>query len=504
MRSGLLQTLGDNHADYLRDESRLSGTAEFIAFPGTEEDVRAVVASVAESGGSLTVQGARTGIAGGAVPKGGLVLNLSRLNKIGHCDVESGLLNVQAGALLTEVRAAAEAQHLFFPPDPTETSASIGGMIATNASGALSFYYGPTRKWVESLRVVLADGSLLVLRRGESRVAGHAFSVTTEEGQLISGRLPGIRMPRVKSAAGYYVAPEMDLIDLFMGMEGTLGIITEAQLRVIPRPAAVAGLTLFLPSTEAALSYVRLARGEGVAGQAGLVTRPVAIEYFNHDTLSLLRRMKQEGKVTGAIPALLARYHTAVYLEFHGDAEAGVEAAAMAAIEAATAVGGNDEDTWYAASARDLEAQKAFRHAVPESVNLLISERRRGEPGITKLGTDMSVPDAALEEVMALYQDGLAASGLESVIFGHIGNNHVHVNILPRTLAEYDCGKALYQTWAQRVVELGGSVSAEHGIGRLKAALLALMVGAEGMAQMRELKRLFDPGLRLNPGVLFR
>jgi D-lactate dehydrogenase (cytochrome) len=413
------------------------------------------------------------------------------------------LLTVQAGTLLTEVRAAAEAHHLFFPPDPTETSASIGGMIATNASGAMSFYYGPTRNWVESLRIVLADGTMLALRRGEVRVTGRTFSVSTEAGRIISGRLPGTVMPRVKSAAGYYVAPEMDLIDLFMGMEGTLGIITEAQIKLMPRPAAVAGLTLFLPSTEAALSFVRLARGEGVAGQAGLGARPVAIEFFNHDTLSLLRRMKQAGKVTSAIPALSDRYHTAVYLEFHGADESDVEAAAMAAIEAATAVGGSDEESWFAASARDLEAQKAFRHAVPESVNLLISERRRTEPGITKLGTDMSVPDAALEEVMAMYQAGLAAAGLESVIFGHIGNNHVHVNILPRTLAEYECGKALYQQWAKQVVALGGSVSAEHGIGRLKVALLALMVGAEGVGQMRDLKRLFDPDLRLNPGVLF-
>ena len=104
---------------------------------------------------------------------------------------------------------------------------------------------------------------------------------------------------------------------------------------------------------------------------------------------------------------------------------------------------------------------------------------------------------------MAMYQEDLQSAGLDSVIFGHIGNNHVHVNILPRSMAEYDRGKALYQSWARRIVEMGGSVSAEHGIGRLKTPLLALMFGIAGVEQMRALKLLFDPGMMLNPGVLF-
>lgn len=503
MKSGLIQTFSESHRDYLHDESRLSGSAQFIAFPCTEQEVVGVVGSSSKAGGAITVQGARTGISGGAVPKGGCIINLSRLNEVHLDPYDKGLLTAQPGALLTEVRAVAEEHHLFFPPDPTETSASIGGMIAANASGAMSYYYGPTRKWVEALRVVLADGSVLVLRRGDQQVAGRRFTLTTQAGRVMSGELPGYTMPPVKSAAGYYAASEMDLIDLFIGMEGTLGLITEAQLRLIPKPACMCGLTVFLPSQAAALAFVRLARGEAIAGQNVLPTQPVAIEYFNHDTLNLLRRMKAEGKGAEAVPTLLPRYHTAVYLEYHGADEDVVEGAALAAIEAATALGGSDEDTWYAANPRDLAPQKAFRHAVPEAVNLLIGERQRSEPAITKLGTDMSVPDAALEAVMAMYQADLASAGLDSVIFGHIGNNHVHVNILPRTMADYHCGKALYQTWARRIVEMGGSVSAEHGIGKLKTSLLALMVGAEGVAQMRDLKRLFDPGMILNPGVLF-
>lgn len=503
MKSEIIQGFNDSHVEYLHDESRLRGSADTIAFPDNEKAVRSVVSAVNAEGGSITVQGARTGIAGGAVPRGGCILNLSRLTGLGSSIIDESALMVEAGVALSEIRLAAADKKLFFPPDPTETSASIGGMIATNASGAMSFYYGATRKWIDTLRVVLADGSLLVLRRGGSCAAGRTFSVTTEDGREFCGELPAYLMPPVKSAAGYYAADGMDLIDLFIGMEGTLGIVTGAQLRLIRAPEVVCGLTVFLPSMAAATTFVRLARSEAVNGRKGLGTIPVAIEYFNHDTLNLLRRMKEEGMGADAVPVLPPHYHTAVYLEYHGQDESIVEEAVLAAIEAATGVGGNEDDTWYATTAHDLKPQKAFRHAVPESVNRLIGERQRMDPGIIKLGTDMSVPDGALEAVMAMYHEDLSVSGLESVIFGHIGNNHVHVNILPRSSEEYDRGKKLYQSWARRIVGMGGSVSAEHGIGKLKTGLLAQMVGDQGIEQMRTLKRIFDPGNVLNPGVLF-
>ena len=140
---------------------------------------------------------------------------------------------------------------------------------------------------------------------------------------------------------------------------------------------------------------------------------------------------------------------------------------------------------------------------MPEAVNLLIDERRKQEPHLTKLGTDMAVPDAALDHILPLYRRTLLAAGLEHVIFGHIGNNHVHVNILSRTMRDYETGKQLYLDWAREVLRLGGTVSAEHGIGKLKTALLREMYGAEGIAQMQAVKRLFDPAGCLNRGNLF-
>lgn len=507
MGSDLVKPWSRDYEDYLRDESRRTGTADSISFPASEAEVAGILREIRAQNGCVTVQGARTGIVAGAVPQGGHVLNLSRMKNIGAIsrDNESDKyrLTVQPGVLLSEIREALAKEDLFFPPDPTETSASIGGMVACNASGAMSFAYGPTRNWVDSLRIVLSDGSTLSLTRGEKSTQSRSFSLTTENGRIITGNLPAYTQPNIKSAAGYYVADNMDMIDLFIGMEGTLGVVTEIGLKLIPKPKVITGLTVFLPSEESALTLVRILRGEAVDGFEQMTTRPVAIEFFNSDALELLRRAKSNYSAFEAIPALKPHFHTAVYTEFHGESEDILEEAVMQAMDAIMALGGNDDDTWYATTEREMEPLKAFRHAIPEAVNLLIDERKKDNPELIKLGTDMSVPDAHLETVLGMYKSGLQQENLESVIFGHIGNNHVHVNILPRSMDDYGRGKSLYMSWAKQILELGGSVSAEHGIGKIKAPFLRMMYGDEGIRQMRALKLLFDPDTLLNPGNLF-
>lgn len=500
MSADLIIPWSDEYEDYLRDESRSVGRAESISCPTSEAEVVEVVNAIRSRGGGLTTQGARTGITAGAVPNGGHLLNLSRMNKIGEVrgEADAATITVQPGALLQDVSRAVSAAGLFFPPDPTETSASIGGMVACNASGAMSHHYGPTRRWVRSLRVTLSDGSAVAIARDAHHAEGRTFSLATESGRVISGPLPSYTQPPIKSAAGYYVADDMDLLDLFLGMEGTLGIVTEAELILIPVPTSVLGMTAFLPSEEDALQFVRSLREETGGG-----ARPVAIEFFDHGALDLLRRMAEEDAAFGKLPSLRPHFHTAVYTEFHCQSDEAAEEALLRVADLVVELGGSDENTWGAATPRELESLKAFRHAVPEAVNALIGRRKRETPDLTKLGTDMSVPDDRLEAAMEMYRAGLAEAGLESVIFGHIGDNHVHVNILPRDLSDYQRGKALYLSWAQQVVAWGGSVSAEHGIGKLKTAFLQLMYGDEGIAQMRALKALFDPDGLLNPGNLF-
>ncbi|OGV65795.1 MAG: hypothetical protein A2498_10275 [Lentisphaerae bacterium RIFOXYC12_FULL_60_16] len=508
-----------DYPDYLRDESRRSGSADGIAFPQTEADMIALLRVAAKDHAGVTIQGGRTGISAGAVPEGGCILNLGRFNRFRAVrQTDSGFnLVLQPGVLLSEIRQFLAGQDVdfdwpadadpavlgrfrqsgrwMFTPDPTETSATIGGMTACNASGARSFAYGPTRRHIDRIRVALADGDLLDLRRGAVRADGRRFRLTTVGGRVMEGMLPAYTMPAVKNAAGYYAMDDMDLVDLFIGSEGTLGILTEIEIRLMPVPGAEWGVMAFFDGEAGALRFVEQVRATP--------DRLVALEFFDAHALDLLRAQKRDNPAFHAIPDMDPAWHTAVYVEFHGATDDQLETALMNVMERLEPYGGSESATWTAANEREMEPLKFFRHAIPESVNLCIDQRRKQEPKLTKLGTDLSVPDARLADIFRLYHESLDSAGLEYVIFGHVGNNHVHVNILPRNLDDYQRGRALYLGWADRVVAMGGSVSAEHGIGKLKCALLERMFGTAGIEQMRAVKRLLDPEGRLNRGSLF-
>ncbi|NLF18948.1 MAG: FAD-binding oxidoreductase [Lentisphaerae bacterium] len=513
-----------DYAGYLTDESRRSGRAAALAFPTTLSEVSGAVRLALARGWDITVSNARTGIAAGAVPEGGLLLSLERLSRVTGLRLDAAgnlVLRCQAGVALSEVQkslrrrsfqdsaawSAASGEALealrqktfFYPPDPTETGAAIGGTIACNASGAHTFLYGPTRPYVEALTVVLGDGRVLDLERGACRATPEGrFGVRQPDGAVCWGTVPHYAWPRTKNAAGYYAAPEMDLIDLFIGSEGTLGIIVEAEIRALPAPEARCAVMTFWPDEAAALRFTRAVRGR--RHDLGLE----AVEYVDPNAMALLRRRRAAlGAVSGVPECLPAGAGSAIYLDV-GTTSARLEAVLEALCTAVAAHGGDPEVCWSAVAEDERERLRVFRHALPETVNAMIAEVRRQHPGVTKLGTDMAVPDEALEAVLALYRSRLDEARLPYVIFGHVGDNHLHVNILPQTPDDYDRGRRLYREFARAVVAMGGSPAAEHGIGRLKTDFLEVLYGADGVAQMRAVKAVLDPGGRLGAGILFQ
>lgn len=526
METELIRPMGEEYQEYLRDESRKAGWADSISFPRTAEEIAEVLRRMSAQGIPVTIQGGRTGLAAGACPRGGHIMNLSRMDRVLGCrrQGKTFYFTLQPGLPLASLRKMIagrsfqtqgwSAQSLadyaefcrapaqFFAPDPTETSAALGGMTACNASGARSFYYGSMRQYISALQIILADGDSLRLRRGEQFAQGRRGLLTTEGGRQIQIPIPDYQMPAVKNASGYYVYDDMDLIDLFIGSDGTLGVIAEIEIRLVPLPPVVWGATAFFDREEQALRYVRLLRGEGEQGRA-LNLRPAAVEFFNGDALRILRKQRQSGGVFARLPAVPERYEAAIYAEIHSESEEEAMARLLGLGQAMELAGGREQDSWAARSQAELDRLMFFRHAIPESVNMLIDRRKKQDPAIAKLGTDMAAPDWALEQIMATYRRDLAEQGLESAIWGHIGDNHLHVNILPKDAGEYQRGQALYGRWAQAISEMGGAVSAEHGVGKLKRAFLQTMYGREAIEQMRELKRAFDPQWLLSPGNLF-
>ena len=295
--------IDEGYLEYLKDESRSVGFAESISFPSSDLDVVKTIQKMAGIGKPITIQGARTGLAAAAVPYGGHILNLSRMNKVLGLRYDSVqdafFLRIQPGLLLSQLnRMVAQCSFLVkdwddssifalknmqqnawtFPPDPTEQSASLGGMAACNASGAKTFTYGATRNYIDGLRMVLANGDILDIARGDVIADGRILRFSTISGRKYELKLPDYNTRDVKSAAGYYVRSDMDLIDLIIGSEGTLGVITELTVRLKRLPPCVCGVTIFMPSLQSTLDLVCALRGEALHSVPIFNHRPAAIE----------------------------------------------------------------------------------------------------------------------------------------------------------------------------------------------------------------------------------
>ncbi|MBR2834262.1 MAG: FAD-binding oxidoreductase [Coriobacteriales bacterium] len=513
-----------DYLDFLRDESRSIGEAESISFPVTEEDVCDILSKLSLNKTPVTIQGGRTGLAAGAVPHGGHVLNLTKMNRITGLYTNSDdsghlryILQVQPGVVLSQMRKDLEDKNIsttgwsqeaietleslyagpehFFPTDPTEISATVGGMVACNASGARTYYYGPIRPHVFGIRMVLANGDIISLKRGEVFAQGQSLTLTTLKNRTISVSLPSYQMPHVKNASGYFAAPDIDAIDLIIGSDGTLGVITQIDLELLPLPQVIWGVSCFFTEETQALDFTVLVRNE--------ITHAAALEFFDDHALDILRSQKEKGGLFASLPAIDPLAHCCVYVDLHCNSEEEAYSDLYHIGELLSSCGASEHNTWAARTALDKEAQRFFRHAVPESVNMLIDERRQTNPSITKLGSDMSVPNDKLYAVIELYRSTLKEAGLESAAWGHIGNNHLHVNVLPNNMDDYALGKKLFASWAATVTSMGGAVSAEHGVGKLKRDFLITMYGEDHIREMIRTKLAFDPQGLLARGNLF-
>jgi D-lactate dehydrogenase (cytochrome) len=485
--------------DYLTDASNLpGGNADKLFIPETREEISEILKTAFEDDIPVTVSGARTGTVGGAIPFGGFLVSLEKFKKL---EIEKGegggRAVVGAGVLLTDLQKAVDADGLFYPPDPTEWSCQIGGTAATNASGARSFKYGATRQYVERIEVVLADGDFINLKRGEVFSENGFIELETKSGGKIKAKLPTYRSPQVrKNTSGYFAGEKTDAVDLFIGSEGTLGVITELELKLLPKPVGFLSGIVFFKNEKDLLNLVTEARE--LSFETRKIRNPKSaipnrldasvLEYFDDQSLRFIREKFPE------TPAAMAG---AVFFEQETTAATEDELFEKwnELLEKHDA---SIEESWFAIDERDLEKMREFRHALPVAVNERIVRNKQ-----RKVGTDMAVPDECFASFLRFYKQKLNESGLEYVIFGHIGDNHLHANMIPKNDDEMTTARHLYGRFIAQAIMLGGTVSAEHGIGKLKSKYLYVMYGERFLSEMAELKKAFDRKGILGRGNMF-
>ena len=496
------------------------GHASGVAHPRNEAEVAALLRQAAR----VLPVGAQSSLTGGATPMGDLVIATTRMDHI--LRVGEGEVVVEPGVPLSRLQDALRRAGAWFPPAPTFDGAFAGGIVATNAAGAATFKYGGTRDWVKRLTVVLATGDVLEIDRDAVRSHDDGFFEVETSAGSVHVPVPGYRMPPVaKCSAGYFARPGMDLIDLFIGSEGTLGIVTEIAFRVVSPAPTTCTVWMTLASERDAIDLVGRLRDASRATWRDRDPRGIdvtGVEHLDRRSLDLVRATGADRRHGVTVPA-----DTAVALLAQIELPTDVVATAEDAYEQIAAAGTAEAPDTPLVRLSRLVGQfgaldraeivlphdrrrrdqlARFREAVPEAVNKLVGRaKRKVDARIEKTAADMIVPFEAMGAGLNLFRTAFERRGLDYAIWGHLSDGNVHPNVIPRTLAEVQRGQEAILACGEEVVRLGGCPLAEHGVGRspVKQALLRRMYGNAGIAEMRRIKAALDPAGKLAPGVLF-
>lgn len=443
------------------DASGLSRDPEAVARPESEAEIQDLVRLASAHDQALTAQGLRSSTTGASVVERGIALSLERLSRIVDVDRERRIVVAEPGVVLGEMKRQLLPDGLFYPPDPTsENECSLGGTVACNASGSRSYRYGATRPWVRALRVVFADGTVHELRRGATS----------------------------KNATGYFGF--QDPIDLWIGSEGTLGIVTRVELQCLPAPPGDFGAMAFFPDWLTAVRFVQEADRLRDAGRLA----PRCLELFDATSLSLIKPEASALRIPEAAGAAIF---------FEQEAEPGEEMQAFEAwYETIEEQGGLAELTIVAQTDAEKIELRRLRHAIPAGMN------ERGQfakqRGGRKVSTDCAVPLAQLPAFMAeAFRISQETFGGMTAGYGHVGNGHPHFNLIAEDADGLRKAEQAAHRIAKRALELGGTLSAEHGIGKIKRTLFRDLYPSWQVEAMRALKRSLDPKGLLAPGNLF-
>ncbi|MCX8082410.1 MAG: FAD-binding oxidoreductase [bacterium] len=445
---------------YLEDSSNFrEGDAEKLYIPENEKELIDVLSDCTEKSVPVTVSSGGTGTVGGRVPRKGIIVSMERFNSVIKIDSKERLATLQAGVVVNDFLNIIEKENLFYPPFPTERTAFIGGNVATNASGEYSFRFGPTRRYVKRIRMVLTSGNILEVERNSIYEKGGVIDYG-----IFKVPLPSYRTPPIKCSAGYFSQEGMDGIDLIIGSEGTLGIITEVDVYLIDALPQRFIVIIFLKNQEDIPSVVKDIKD--ICSE-----KLFSLEFFDSGSLKFLKN---------DFPSI-PDDTCAIYAESVSTTEE-MERWMNIADKY------NSVDTWFAEDSKNYEKLIDFRHRLPENINAYFRKI-----GIVKVAMDIAVPEEGFSEMYAFYRKIMKSEKMHSILFGHIGENHLHFNLFPGSDEEKIKAKQIYEICVKKALSLGGTVAAEHGIGKIKHKWLEIMYGREGLKEMAEIKKIFDP-----------
>ena len=472
MERQLIHPMDETYHEYLKDESKMRGAADSISFPESEAEIGKILQVMRENQTPVTIQGGKTGVVGSAVPSKGHIMNLSRMNKVKSFFIaEEGeaFMKVEPGITLNELRKAidrlATPKAFFWPPDPSESTATVGGIASTDAMGVCFHLYGKSVSYVSGIRVMNAEGSIRDLKRGQGAI-------------VINGE-------------------SKDLLDVYLGGEGMFGVIIELTLRLIAKPREIWGIGFFFENREDGMSFSDQLKATSFKVQGAKIA---AIEYLDHTIINALEMYKSNMTDLKHIPDVAPNILAMVYVEIHGEQEEAIEEIAEALMMIGSSFNGDPDKTWAFSGEPEIDKMRNFLHAAAESAILHIEKVHCRDPRITKLGIDISLEEDGLKTFVSRIEKTLQKENLKAGYWGHIGSRRLHVDILPGSYEEFVKGKALLETWAERFPASFGNAITSYGIGKLKKAIFLKTVSKAYIEDLLQLKKQLDKDNLWNPG----
>lgn len=459
---------------FLGDESNSKSTGiEKVYIP---ENKKELLDLIEKNNKPWTIYGGGTGLVGGVVSDRGIIISTSAFNEI-KIDINKKIVEVGAGVLLKDLNRELAKYNLWYPVDSTEQTATIGGNVATNAWGTRSFKYGSVRNFVQGLEIILALKKYLKINRGEKKADKDLFNFTLND-QKINFKIADLSAKvKMKNSSGYYMKNNMDLVDLFIGSEGTLGIITDIKLKVLDLPWDIYAIMIPFKEKQNAIDFVKNIKKNDI----------LSLEYMDNNSVNLLKekysilnnaeflvifemeiQKEKEDKLLDNMDNLLKKFNIIA------------------------------SDVKISSTKKKDCFVYELRESLPQTINEMIRHRN-----IKKISTDFAVSDESFDKMMQIYDDILSKTRINYFVFGHIGMNNLHINFVPENEKQKQEAMELYDILAKEISLLGGTVSAEHGIGKLKKRYLHYMYPNQIIAKMRRIKEIFDPFNLCNRGNIF-